>query len=35
MRTDDIAFGAEIQVLPDEKELRQALDELLVERIFE
>ena len=32
MRTDDIAFGAEIQVLPDEKELRQALDELLVER---
>jgi two-component system chemotaxis sensor kinase CheA/chemotaxis protein CheC len=32
MRTDDIAFGAEIQVLPNETELRQALDELLVER---
>jgi chemotaxis protein CheC len=32
MRTEDIAFGAEIQVLPNERELRQALDELLVER---
>jgi len=32
MRTDDIAFGAEIHVLPNERELRQALDELLVER---
>jgi len=32
MRTDDIAFGAEIHALPNEKELRQALDELLVER---
>ena len=35
MRTDDIAFGAEIQVLPNERELRQALDELLVERADE
>jgi two-component system chemotaxis sensor kinase CheA/chemotaxis protein CheC len=32
MRTEDIAFGAEIQVLPNERELRRALDELLVER---
>jgi two-component system chemotaxis sensor kinase CheA/chemotaxis protein CheC len=32
MRTDDIAFGAEIHALPNEKELREALDELLVER---
>ena len=32
MRTDDIAFGAEIHALPNEKELRQALDELLVDR---
>ncbi|QPV62203.1 chemotaxis protein CheC [Halosimplex litoreum] len=32
MRTDDIAFGAEIHALPNETELRQALDELLVER---
>ncbi|QLH79352.1 chemotaxis protein CheC [Halosimplex rubrum] len=32
MRTDDIQFGAEIHALPNEKELRQALDELLVER---
>jgi len=35
MRTDDIAFGAEIHALPNEKELRQALDELLVERADE
>jgi chemotaxis protein CheC len=35
MRTADIAFGAEIQVLPNERELRQALDELLVERADE
>ncbi len=35
MRTEDIAFGAEIQVLPNERELRQALDELLVERADE
>jgi two-component system chemotaxis sensor kinase CheA/chemotaxis protein CheC len=32
MRTDDIAFGAEIHALPNETELRQALDELLVDR---
>jgi two-component system chemotaxis sensor kinase CheA/chemotaxis protein CheC len=32
MRTENIAFGAEIQVLPNERELRQALDELHVER---
>ncbi|MFB6139574.1 MAG: chemotaxis protein CheC [Halosimplex sp.] len=32
MRTDDIEFGAEIHALPNERELRQALDELLVER---
>jgi len=32
MRTEDIAFGAEIQVLPNERELREALDELYVER---
>jgi two-component system chemotaxis sensor kinase CheA/chemotaxis protein CheC len=32
MRTDDIEFGAEIHALPNEKELREALDELLVER---
>jgi len=32
MRTEDIAFGAEIQVLPNERELREALDELHVER---
>ncbi|WP_123537188.1 chemotaxis protein CheC [Halosimplex salinum] len=35
MRTDDIEFGAEIHALPNEKELRQALDELLVERADE
>ena len=35
MRTDDIAFGAEIHALPNEEELRQALDELLVERADE
>jgi len=35
MRTDDIAFGAEIHALPNEQELRQALDELLVERADE
>jgi len=35
MRTDDIAFGAEIHALPNETELRQALDELLVERADE
>jgi two-component system chemotaxis sensor kinase CheA/chemotaxis protein CheC len=35
MRTDDIAFGAEIHALPSETELRQALDELLVERADE
>ena len=35
MRTDDIEFGAEIHALPNEKELRQALNELLVERADE
>jgi two-component system chemotaxis sensor kinase CheA/chemotaxis protein CheC len=35
MRTDDIEFGAEIHALPNEKELRRALDELLVERADE
>jgi two-component system chemotaxis sensor kinase CheA/chemotaxis protein CheC len=35
MRTDDIEFGAEIHALPNEKELREALDELLVERAGE
>ncbi|MCU4717144.1 chemotaxis protein CheC [Halapricum hydrolyticum] len=32
MRTDDIEFEAEIHALPNEQELRQALDDLLVER---
>ncbi|QSG07045.1 chemotaxis protein CheC [Halapricum desulfuricans] len=32
MRTDDIEFEAEIHALPNERELREALDELLVER---
>jgi len=32
MRTDDIEFGAEIHALPNERELRRALEELLVER---
>ena len=35
MRTDDIEFEAEIHALPNEQELRQALDELLVERAEE
>jgi len=32
MKTDDIEFEAEIHALPNEQELREALDELLVER---
>jgi two-component system chemotaxis sensor kinase CheA/chemotaxis protein CheC len=32
MRTDEVAFESEIHALPDEEELRQALDELSVER---
>jgi len=32
MRTDEVAFESEIHALPDEAELRQALDELSVER---
>jgi two-component system chemotaxis sensor kinase CheA/chemotaxis protein CheC len=32
MKTDDIEFQAEVHALPNEQELRRALDELLVER---
>ncbi|PSQ42250.1 chemotaxis protein CheA, partial [Halobacteriales archaeon SW_7_68_16] len=32
MRTDDIAFGAEIHALPNETELREALETLHVDR---
>ena len=35
MRTDDIEFAAEIHALPNEKELRDALDDLDVERADE
>jgi two-component system chemotaxis sensor kinase CheA/chemotaxis protein CheC len=35
MVTDDVAFESEIYALPNEQELRQALDELLVERADE
>jgi chemotaxis protein CheY-P-specific phosphatase CheC len=35
MKTEDIEFEAEIHALPNEEELRQALDELLVERADE
>jgi two-component system chemotaxis sensor kinase CheA/chemotaxis protein CheC len=35
MRTDDIEFSSEIHALPNEKELRQALDDLEVERAHE
>jgi len=35
MRTDEIEFSSEIHALPNEKELRQALDELEVERADE
>ncbi|MEF8825785.1 MAG: chemotaxis protein CheC, partial [Halapricum sp.] len=35
MKTDDIEFEAEIHALPNEQELREALDELLVERADE
>ncbi|MFB6188514.1 MAG: chemotaxis protein CheC [Halapricum sp.] len=35
MRTDDIEFEAEIHALPNEQELREALDELLVDRADE
>ncbi|WP_181684794.1 chemotaxis protein CheC [Halorhabdus salina] len=35
MQTDDIEFEAEIHALPNEQELREALDELMVERAEE
>ena len=35
MRTDEIEFESEIHALPDEEELRAALDDLLVERADE
>ncbi|QSG15688.1 chemotaxis protein CheC [Halapricum desulfuricans] len=35
MRTDEIEFEAEIHALPNEQELREALDELLVDRVDE
>jgi chemotaxis protein CheY-P-specific phosphatase CheC len=35
MKTEDIEFEAEIHALPNEAELRQALDELLVDRADE
>ena len=35
MRTDDVEFEAEIYALPNEQELREALDELMVERAEE
>jgi len=35
MRTDDVEFSAEIQVIPNEQELREALDDLMVERADE
>ncbi len=35
MRTEQLDFGAEIHALPNEKELQEALDELLVERADE
>jgi two-component system chemotaxis sensor kinase CheA/chemotaxis protein CheC len=35
MRTDDVEFSAEIQAIPNERELREALDDLMVERADE
>jgi chemotaxis protein CheC len=35
MHTEELEFGAEIHALPNEKELREALDELVVERADE
>jgi two-component system chemotaxis sensor kinase CheA/chemotaxis protein CheC len=35
MRTEDVAFECAIHALPDERQLREALDELLVERADE
>jgi len=35
MRTDDIEFSAEIHALPNEQELRAALDDLDVDRADE